>query len=378
MVLHAASRFGGAKRLFYLAAGLKNTEEIKIISLDSCREKHILQPGASQDLDQLVLPLDLGDGLRRTWLTTPLDVSDRLESVRKSMLNFVGSWSPDIVLIAYPAALAFRQRSWPWLPKPWVYLEDDFFEDNLHRQVAEKKSLSRLWITFRFLQFKAFYRKAVRQAKTFLVISEEEREIVKGRFPGIRTHLVGYGLPLRDFPMIWKGIGGMSLGFIGNYNHPPNREALHWLVIDFWPRWKKDVPTGRLVLAGAGLQEEWLRTATGIEALGEVESVSDFYRKIDFFVNPIFGSRGLRTKLVEAAAFGVPLLSTPLGAEGLSDLEIGYFQTPEELAKAIVELRPRADAVSSGNRKAVETRHSQAHMVEQARTALIEALNLPV
>jgi glycosyltransferase involved in cell wall biosynthesis len=148
------------------------------------------------------------------------------------------------------------------------------------------------------------------------------------------------------------------LGFIGNYRHTPNLDAARWLTETLFPAVRARVPAARLVLCGAGFPDA-LRASfasdPGVEILEELRDLSDFYARISVFVNPIREGRGLRTKVVEAAAYGRAVLSTRLGAEGLEALEIGLFETAEELARAVSGLDAETTrGIERRNREKVE------------------------
>ncbi len=78
-----------------------------------------------------------------------------------------------------------------------------------------------------------------------------------------------------------------------------------------------------------------------IELRGFVEDVREPLGRYAVFVCPILSGSGMRVKLLEAFAAGIPVVSTPLGAEGLAakDGEIcALAEDPDEFARKIVEL----------------------------------------
>jgi glycosyltransferase involved in cell wall biosynthesis len=164
---------------------------------------------------------------------------------------------------------------------------------------------------------------------------------------------------LSDFPVLPEPSERAVLGFIGNYRHPPNADAAAWLIGEVFPRVAASVPGARLLLAGPHLPSAWsdrCSAAGPVRYLGEVGAVADFFREVGVFVNAVREGRGLRTKAIEAAAFGRPIVSTRLGAEGLEGLALGLGDDPESLARAV---RERLDegpwrAEAAANRAAVE------------------------
>jgi glycosyltransferase involved in cell wall biosynthesis len=151
------------------------------------------------------------------------------------------------------------------------------------------------------------------------------------------------------------------LGFIGNYRHLPNADALAFLLNILWPALRQSDPAFKLFIAGTAIPAALRDSHAGdpnIHWMEDIADLRDFYGKVGVFINPVVSGRGLRTKLVEAAAYGRPLVSTALGAEGLDDLEISKAETPEEFVRAcrlLAENVERKDSVAAGNRRTIES-----------------------
>ncbi len=97
---------------------------------------------------------------------------------------------------------------------------------------------------------------------------------------------------------------------------PPNAAALSTLL-RIWPTVRQRVPGATLVVAGRGLNRGDLGTIAGVEALGAFASVEEVLGRAGLVAFPCPGSSGPKIKVLEAMAFGVPVLTTPSGAEGL-------------------------------------------------------------
>ena len=84
-----------------------------------------------------------------------------------------------------------------------------------------------------------------------------------------------------------------------------------------------------------------LGTRRGITVTGAVDSVTPYYRQATVAVVPLRAGGGTRIKILEAAAHRVPVVSTPIGAEGL-DVTDGHelllAHTPEQMAHQCVRL----------------------------------------
>ncbi len=109
--------------------------------------------------------------------------------------------------------------------------------------------------------------------------------------------------------------------FIGSYGYYPNHEAAVMLCRDVIPRLVDLSPTPisfRFVGAGAKPRlQKMIKNTKGAEFAGPVEHIDAAYAGINAVVAPINAGGGTRIKILEAFAFGKPVVSTHLGAEGI-------------------------------------------------------------
>jgi glycosyltransferase involved in cell wall biosynthesis len=107
--------------------------------------------------------------------------------------------------------------------------------------------------------------------------------------------------------------------FIGSYTYRPNVEAAEFLIEKFWPKVHKEMPTAKLIIAG--VCPDRIRgygvVKNGIELPGFVDDLGELYSMTRIVCAPILTGAGTRVKIIEAAAYGKPIVATRLGAEGL-------------------------------------------------------------
>lgn len=111
-----------------------------------------------------------------------------------------------------------------------------------------------------------------------------------------------------------------TAGLLGTAAWPPTARAFDALVHDVWPRVAQAVPEAGLVLAGRGSDRVVLRDrgrSTSITVLGEVGSAIDTIRSWSVLVYPVARGSGMKVKVLEALALGVPVVTTVDGAEGV-------------------------------------------------------------
>lgn len=113
--------------------------------------------------------------------------------------------------------------------------------------------------------------------------------------------------------------------FIGSYNHPPNREAVQFLLQEVWPRVETELPNARLHLCGSGMQNAKFAISSRIVFHGTVtdQTLSFLYGICRVAVAPLISGAGLKGKVIEASAHGVPCVGTKVAWQGLEP-PVGY------------------------------------------------------
>jgi glycosyltransferase involved in cell wall biosynthesis len=107
--------------------------------------------------------------------------------------------------------------------------------------------------------------------------------------------------------------------FSGNLEYHPNRSAVRFFARDVWPRLREGRPNlvWRLVGKNPGAVAEFTAADPRIEVSGPVEDAVAELARSRVAVAPLLAGSGTRLKILEAWAAGLPVVSTPLGAEGL-------------------------------------------------------------
>jgi polysaccharide biosynthesis protein PslH len=106
----------------------------------------------------------------------------------------------------------------------------------------------------------------------------------------------------------------LKLIFVGTGSYLPNERGVAWLVREVLPRIEARMP---VVLEVVGHLPTRPVKAKGVRYVGAVPSVQPFYSASHGVVVPVFEGSGTRLKMLEAMAYGRPVISTRLGAEGL-------------------------------------------------------------
>ena len=154
-------------------------------------------------------------------------------------------------------------------------------------------------------------------------------------------------IPFR-LPLPPSGDGGgpapisSDLLFVGNFNHPPNRDAALFLLDSILPRVRAALPDTTLAIVGADPPPELNRVGLpGVTVTGWVENPGRYLAGTKVVVAPLRQGGGMRVKVVEACAFGKPVVATACATAGLDLAEGTEFfgaEDAEGFARAIVSL----------------------------------------
>jgi glycosyltransferase involved in cell wall biosynthesis len=184
----------------------------------------------------------------------------------------------------------------------------------------------------RRVQFTEFA--AARLADIVLTHSTREAELLSAAVPGARIHVVPWSVPAKPITATFAERGGIA--FICGYDHAPNLDAARWLINDIMPLVWQRTPDIECLLVGSNMPDEMVRLSrAGIVPIGYTENLEDIFNRVRLTVAPLRFGAGLKGKLVESLAAGVPCVSTSIAAEG--------FALPTLLADYVVD-EPQAFA----------------------------------
>lgn len=203
-------------------------------------------------------------------------------------------------------------------------------DDIEHRALARTMVKAPLWPSerLRLLHVPALMereRRAIRASAASFVCSGADAAHMRTLSGRDTVFEIANTVPGPAAPLCRPASGpGRMVGFVGSLMHPPNADAIAWMIDEIWPLIRRNHPQARLQIAGAGTQAllDQRRLPEGIEVVGFVDDLDAFYRNTDVILAPLRYGAGTRVKLVEAAAFSAAIVTTKLGAEGLK-LECG-------------------------------------------------------
>ncbi|HET7879994.1 MAG TPA: glycosyltransferase [Acetobacteraceae bacterium] len=166
--------------------------------------------------------------------------------------------------------------------------------------------------------------------------------------------------------------------FVAGFAHLPNRHGLIWFAEHVLPLILARVPKARLIVAGSNPSEDVVALAHGpisLRANVSDAELQQLYRTARVAAVPLRYGAGVKLKVVEALRDGLPLVTTPIGAQGLPGIErvASICDAPQDFANAVCRLLE--DGASWTEQSAAQIDYAAAHFSEAAfRDSLTQAL----
>ena len=196
----------------------------------------------------------------------------------------------------------------------------------------------------------ALERSIWRRADLSIYPSDEEAETVRKIEPDAAVACV-MPFAFDEFGSIRTVVQGHKILFVAGFGHPPNEDGAVWLIENIFPHIIERVPDARISIVGSNPTARVRNLADGKQPVELHPNVTDkqlaeFYQSSRVTVVPLRFGAGVKLKVIEALKEGVPLVTTPVGAQGCHALSEIVPVIADEVffAEAVCELLLNDDA----------------------------------
>ena len=253
--------------------------------------------------------------------------------------------------------------------------EHDVYFQSIARQIRSNASvLFRIPAMLEYLKSMHWELGMLRHFDLVQVCTEPNRNYLLSFKPELRDSVragLRAAIQVDEFPANLNAREGNTILFVGGFRHLPNLEALQWFFNEVVPILKARGVPFRIHAIGVDPPPAYaFANSEGIlELAGFRESIAEDMRSASVFICPILSGSGVRVKLLEAFAYGIPVVSTHVGAEGLATSDGEYCRLADraqDFAHAVEELlKDRASAAAMGERA-----HAYVHQDWDARQVI--------
>lgn len=205
-----------------------------------------------------------------------------------------------------------------------------------------------------------------------IAISKIDQQIFKDLGVNSPILISPAGIDLNHLKLNSNLIKPLQFCFIGSLDWMPNLEALDWLISTLWPIAQQHHPQIKIMIAGRNMPEAIKsKQIPGVEIVGEVKNAHEFMQENGVLIVPLRSGSGMRIKILEAMALGVPILTTEIGAEGIevtNGKELFIFNGEADFLNQVDFILNNYDAVNLARNEAfklIESKYSNQKVVEK-------------
>jgi glycosyltransferase involved in cell wall biosynthesis len=197
---------------------------------------------------------------------------------------------------------------------------------------------------------KSYEGRLVREFDAVLAVSHEDKAALQeaaGR--PVDIVVVPIAIDTDEVAVVEREAKPKHILHIGTMYWPPNIDAVNWFIREIYPIVRQHRPDVQFDVVGSRPPAELLAlndAGLGINVTGYVEDPTPYQRRAAVMIVPLLAGGGMRVKILNALAEGIPIVSTTLGYEGIAvtpgkDILVG--DTPEEFASAVLSLLNDSD-----------------------------------
>ena len=181
---------------------------------------------------------------------------------------------------------------------------------------------------------------AVAQADASITVSDFDRQKLLEQVPGAMVHVISN--IHRTYPQKTPFAERSGILFIGGFQHTPNIDAVLWFIADILPTLHGWIPDLRFHVIGSNPPDEIRAQASEHVVIeGFLDDVSEQFANRRLSVAPLRYGSGVKGKINQSMAYGLPCVATPPAVEGMHlewNREILVAHEPYEFAEAVAEL----------------------------------------
>jgi len=376
---------GGALRCYHLCTELATYFDVTLITIqpasdiDDTNFKNItiLNPAKPLKLDgfkaklvnAIKYRLYMGT-LKGPAEATVLDFYPALKQLSKTETF-------DYVLMEHLSSMALGKTVKEWWPNA-IRIVDQHNIDHLLYKQSHDLRIKKHKKTFDRLKYQESHMHTY--ADYFLACSANDvKEFLRLNKNRIKGLLVPNGTTQKK--VIQKDFSEPSLIFCGSLDYAPNKNGLLWFYEMIWPKLKMTVKGITLTVIGRnGFDMAYapLKIDPQINFVGEVKDVTPYYQKNNIAIVPLLEGSGTRLKILEAMSFGLPIITTSVGVEGITTINntnILIANGSEFFTSSIanvLENRPKLRFLSKNGMALIETKYNWQQIINELVNNLIK------
>jgi len=219
----------------------------------------------------------------------------------------------------------------------------------LERMRSSSPLLLRPFLAQEAKKLKNYELQLVQRVDHVLTVTEFDRSLLlpnsDGDFLKSKIHVIPIAVNTQELQPVERKQNTHQILTIGSLNYPPNADGIRWFLREVFPLVKEKIPNVTLTVIGKNPPKDFFSLAepfgTDIDITGYVEDLTPYLENSTVMVVPVLAGGGMRVRILEAFARGIPVVTTTIGLEGISaenGSHVLVADDPAEFARKVEHL----------------------------------------
>ena len=319
---------------------------------------------------------DAGFLLKSLALQRPFIIERDASAAMQARLDALAAASPPFAAVhadqlwMAPYALRFQRAA----GRPLAVMDQHNAVYMILRRLAEaeRNPVKRALMQLEAHKLAAFEVETCRAFDHVTWVTQEDFAAVQAQAPAVSPPIPNDGvLPIcgdpEATPVIPRTPASRRVTFLGGLHYPPNAQGVLWFAREMFPQVLAQVPDAVLTVIGKQPPSEVHNLGippSNLEVTGYVADATPYLAETAAFIVPLLAGGGMRVKIIDGWTWGLPIVSTHVGAEGVAAVHgenMLLADAPADFARAVIDLLcdpARNAAIAAGGRRAVLERYN--------------------
>ncbi|MFQ3549464.1 MAG: glycosyltransferase family 4 protein [Armatimonadota bacterium] len=248
-------------------------------------------------------------------------------------------------------------------------LDNHNVEADIIKRISERsdKLLHKLYASIEWKKLQKYELNICKRSSVVITVSDIDKKRLYSLDNTLKNlQTIPIGVDTEYFGKVKYNPQSNNILHIGTMYWPPNVDSMLYFYKSIYPLIKKQIPESTLTIAGQNPVNEIIKLSEdkSVNVTGYVDDIRTIAENCGVFIVPLRSGSGVRVKILNALAMGLPVVSTSIGAEGI-DIEdkkhILLANSNHEFADAVVKLlenKQFAKEIGDAGRKLVQEKYS--------------------
>ncbi len=267
-----------------------------------------------------------------------------IREMKRAFLELVNQDSFDLVLFHGKSVFPVIE-DWDGLP-----MVVDFCDATSMRIMGTMRHANMAevpWLLLRYLHIRQIEKKLIRKTPHLAFISGRDRDAIL--VPTDAVRVVPNGVDLDYWTRNTSDPEPNCIMYSGGMVYRPNVDGALYLIKRILPLVRQSIPNLRVLIVGRDPLPELIEIAQhypDVTITGSVEDMRPYFERATVYAAPLRFGAGMQNKLLEAMAMGVPVVTTPIAADGVrvhsdTELPLVVADGEKQFAECIIQLLER-------------------------------------